>query len=542
MSDNDNTLKSAALGSPMGSSVLSGRLEESARLTRFFGKLVGESLHMQADGIFFALGSDTVTVTLRREKTDLKTISIKPSWFSPIAGWLADRFLVLTDEPRHDAWKINRDSAEYDFSSCIPVGEQIVLCRVKSLKQPGNKNCFALSDFKSVPRSQALERLGLSGSSQFLYDQIVGAESGIVIVAAPDTEQLQRNRAVLLALTGIGYAGDVTDSSIRSDLPRVSKNEPVLLSARADDATDALLKLKEVGIDVRASKVSGAICQGFIRKTCPACARKASVDKKLIALLPPALSPASWGSYLVGRGCESCGQRGQIGAVGVQSLVYVNDELKTVLDESSDQEALLKVAYPAGTRSLLEDGLQKVASGVATLEALLELTKYLSPAYNFVLEEKAARANAHAATSGDENAPLFSSGNAGKRRQKPLLLVVEDDHDQRSILDMVFKASNYDVILATNGKEALEKLKSNIPDLIVTDLMMPEMDGVELVSKLKADSVFKKIPILILTVISDGDKEYALLDLGADDYCEKTVQRKILLKRIENLLKRSKSA
>ena len=68
---------------------------------------------------------------------------------------------------------------------------------------------------------------------------------------------------------------------------------------------------------------------------------------------------------------------------------------------------------------------------------------------------------------------------------------------------------------------------------------MPKMDGSDLVKRLKNDSKLKEIPILVLTVISDVDKEYALLTLGADDYCEKTIQRKILLRRVENLLKRA---
>ena len=76
--------------------------------------------------------------------------------------------------------------------------------------------------------------------------------------------------------------------------------------------------------------------------------------------------------------------------------------------------------------------------------------------------------------------------------------------------------------------------------MIVSDLMMPNMDGAELVGKLKSHPTFRRIPVLILTVISDSDKEYTLLDLGADDYCEKTIQRKILLKRIENLIRRSR--
>lgn len=104
---------------------------------------------------------------------------------------------------------------------------------------------------------------------------------------------------------------------------------------------------------------------------------------------------------------------------------------------------------------------------------------------------------------------------------------------------MVLRTSDYEVLTATDGVEALNVLSQNKqPDLIISDIMMPNMDGVQLVQKLRGDEKYKSLPIMILTVIEDSEKEYELLSLGADEYCEKTVQRKILLKRIENLLKR----
>jgi CheY-like chemotaxis protein len=138
-----------------------------------------------------------------------------------------------------------------------------------------------------------------------------------------------------------------------------------------------------------------------------------------------------------------------------------------------------------------------------------------------------------------QDGPLFSVGRSGKVRSMPLLLVVEDDLDQRQILELVFSSAGYNVTLADNGEEAWKQVESEMPDLIVTDLMMPVMDGVTFLRQLKADSRFKAIPVLVLTVVSDVDKEYELLTAGADDYCEKSVQRKILLRRIENLLRRT---
>ena len=100
-------------------------------------------------------------------------------------------------------------------------------------------------------------------------------------------------------------------------------------------------------------------------------------------------------------------------------------------------------------------------------------------------------------------------------------------------------SDKYKVSSVANGKEAIELLQEEEPDLIITDLMMPKMDGAELVSKIRSDKRYTGLPIMVLTVVSDPAREYELLDLGVDDYCEKTIQRKVLFKRIENLLRRS---
>lgn len=548
MSTEEMSIKSGSAGTATSELTLAQRLEESARLSRFFSKLLGEALHLHADSILFSASKDSMAVTMRQAKSDLKSISIKPSWFNPMCTWLADRFLVVSDEPRSANWVIDREHATYDFVSCVRVSDEIASLLVKTNRTTAGTQTLTLTILNTMPRARALDKLAMSLATRLLFDKLLSSENGIIVLASPDSDQLQKNRAAMLSLTNLNYGGDVAESSIRADIPQLSRAEVILISARADDATDALLKLKEFGVDVRATNVQGALCQGFVRKTCPACARKASVDKKLLAMLPATLSSVSFDGYVVGRGCESCGQRGQLGVIGVQSITCVDDSIRTLLNTGADQENLLKVAYSAGTRSLYEDGLAKVVSGTVTLEALNELTKFLPAAYNSFVgnQQQGRKESGSAATTAatgpvDGDAPLFSLGPTGKQRAKPLVLVVEDDPDQRAILDMVFKASNYEVVLSANGKEALEQLKSNLPDLIISDLMMPQMDGAELVAKLKADTVLRKIPVLILTVVTDGDKEYALLDLGADDYCEKTVQRKILLKRVENLIKRSRA-
>ena len=111
------------------------------------------------------------------------------------------------------------------------------------------------------------------------------------------------------------------------------------------------------------------------------------------------------------------------------------------------------------------------------------------------------------------------------------LLVVEDDADLRAFIVAGLKP-NYEVIEAGNGQEGLEKACEHIPDLIVTDLMMPVMDGFEVLKKIKNDSRLKDVPVIMLTAkgnIWDVDEGFSL---GADDYITKPFQPSELVARI----------
>tara|TARA_B100000768_G_scaffold181992_1_gene208139 strand:+ start:4223 stop:4903 length:681 start_codon:yes stop_codon:yes gene_type:complete len=123
----------------------------------------------------------------------------------------------------------------------------------------------------------------------------------------------------------------------------------------------------------------------------------------------------------------------------------------------------------------------------------------------------------------------------------PKILIVDDDSDIIEILRYNLCLAGYAVKHAINGKEAIKKAKLFVPDIILLDIMMPEMDGI------KACSQIKLIPKLINTIIiflsarSEDFTQIAAFDAGGDDYITKPVKPKILLKKIESVLKRLKS-
>ncbi|WP_298239162.1 response regulator [uncultured Algibacter sp.] len=123
---------------------------------------------------------------------------------------------------------------------------------------------------------------------------------------------------------------------------------------------------------------------------------------------------------------------------------------------------------------------------------------------------------------------------------KPIVLVVEDNLQLRQYIKSILK-DKYKVLLAINGKKGLKKALNKIPDLIISDIMMPEMDGIELCNTLKNDTLTSHVPVILLTAKTGESNELKGLEVGADDFISKPFNSKILVKRVENLINFSKS-
>ncbi len=120
-------------------------------------------------------------------------------------------------------------------------------------------------------------------------------------------------------------------------------------------------------------------------------------------------------------------------------------------------------------------------------------------------------------------------------QEKEIILVVEDSRDVRKYIRGPLEKL-YTVVEAVNGREGIEKAKEIIPDLIISDIMMPEADGYELCSVLKQDVLTSHIPIVLLTAKASEENVIQGLETGADDYITKPFNTKILMARIRNLI------
>src|SRR3989475_10601775 len=133
----------------------------------------------------------------------------------------------------------------------------------------------------------------------------------------------------------------------------------------------------------------------------------------------------------------------------------------------------------------------------------------------------------------------LESADAGSPRlSADLILLVDDEEQIRKLLESSLQRRGYEVAVATDGIEALRQIRTKMPDLIVTDVNMPNMNGFELTRRLRADHRTARVPIVMLSARKQADDILTGYAEGADEYIPKPVEMAVLSAKIEVLIKR----
>lgn len=187
----------------------------------------------------------------------------------------------------------------------------------------------------------------------------------------------------------------------------------------------------------------------------------------------------------------------------------------------------------AYTRTLVES-----FSGEITVESPIAHTKSKKHGTRFTVQLPLRR---HLAPIDSSNRTAeLENPHVSQLNRKPRILIAEDDSDIREFIARELE-NECEIIMAEDGETALKHARSHFPDIIVSDIMMPQMDGKELCRKIKADSVTSHIPFIMLTALKSDAHQIEGLDQGADDYLSKPISIPILRKRIHNQLETLKS-
>ncbi len=303
---------------------------------------------------------------------------------------------------------------------------------------------------------------------------------------------------------------------------------PIMIGHTNDDPVDGLLSVVEWAkksnhLPEVIQKITASVILKSLKKQCGICSKPTAITDEARNRFPDHYKEAVPSSYQFSRGCSSCNFTSYRGVAFIECILPVKDNLKKQLMVSSDHNIVYEEMVNQKGSTLYENSITQMRNGILSVEEVLKVLPPISNSFD-----------------------KFLSKNKGPNRSMqrmvtkdvPTILIIEDDINQREILQMVFKKEGYNVCTAENGQEALEIAAIQDIQVILSDLMMPVMNGLDFLKCCKKDLKLSNIPILMLTATANPDHELTLLDQGADDYCPKNVKKKILLKRVERLLQK----
>ncbi|MBI3406212.1 MAG: Flp pilus assembly complex ATPase component TadA, partial [Acidobacteria bacterium] len=366
----------------------------------------------------------------------------------------------------------------------------------------------------------------------------------------------------------------------------------VLSTLHTNSSLATIARLLDLGVDpfLITSSVSVIIAQRLARRVCSKCKEAYLPSSGLLEKLKMENPDIV---FYRGRGCAACAQTGYAGRLGLYEILRLTPTIKELIHRKATENELRKTAGLAGTRFLLEDAMEKVRLGITTLDEVLRVIQLQEeeivrcpkcssfinmdfsacPYCMYALKNLCASCGQEMkldwkicpycnARSGPATAPEMtqkalpgeaeSSAGDGAPAQKrgpaflpapkkPRVLVVDDDEGIKKVIQKALAQipMEMDILLAGDGVEALKVIEDQAPDLVITDVMMPRMDGIALCKQLREDIRTAFVPIMMLTANADETNRTKGYLVGTDDYVNKPFSVPDLNARVLRLLRRT---
>ncbi len=568
--------------------------EEDAKessVVKLVNQMLLEAIDEEASDVHVEPNENGVSVRYRidgvlRNKLSLPH-SVHPKLISRIKI-ISNLDIAETRKPQDGKARISVDGAEVDLRvSIMPTSY-------------GEKTVIRILDRRKAMIS--FEKLGLRGKNKELLKQCFDFKQGIVLVTGPTgsgksttlyaalnrirsttnniltiedpieymldgINQVQVNekagvtfatalRSFLRQDPDVILVGEIRDRDTASTAIQAAQTGHLVLSTlHTNDTFNAITRLGDMGIKTFkvVDALQGIVAQRLVRRLCDDCKEEVPQDKIDIklrnAMKSLGYSPKTYQS----RGCEKCHFSGYSGRIGVYEILILDDYLKDLFNKGNTLQEIRINARKQGFRNLFEDAVSLIAEGITDYPEILRViqpslqqeapgeSKTRGQTPPEVQQPKQPQKETPQSVPKEETPKKQSDTPPEQENDQKDILVVDDYRLTRMIINKyVNKIDQWKVREAENGKQALEQVKKAPPDVIILDIMMPEMDGYEFLQHLRANEEWQNIPVLILTALNTTENEVKVLDMGADDFITKPIERDILMARLKRIFRQSK--
>ena len=334
-------------------------------------------------------------------------------------------------------------------------------------------------------------------------------------------------RSILRQDPNIILVGEIRDSETASIALEAAQTGHLLLSTlHTNDSVATITRLLDLGIEPFkvASSVIGILAQRLVRRVCPICAVEREPSQEAVEKAGGRGRLPGDARWRAGAGCEACQQSGFKGRLAIHELLEVTEEIRDLIARRSPDHAIRDAARRSGMRGLMEAGIAGAAQGLTTLEEVVRVAP----------RDDAPMTRVSAQRSREESPREASPQAEGKTQAS--VLILEDDQDTQTLLRRILEKAGYETTVAGDGIEALLYLGKKDFDLILSDVNMPNLDGLTLLALNNQKGI--TVPVIFLTAQSGEDCEQKCLELGAVDFIKKPFQKDILLMRVERACRR----
>ncbi len=395
-----------------------------------------------------------------------------------------------------------------------------------------------------------------SGKSSTLYsclNRLNAPEVNIVTVEDPvefdvdGINQVQINpkagitfaeglRSILRQDPDIVMVGEIRDSETATIAGQAAQTgHLVLTTLHTNDAPSAVIRLMDLGVEpfILAESLVVIIAQRLVRRVCRQCRAPNPLSPRILQQLPPGLAGQKDVTFYKGEGCESCRFSGYDGRMGIFEVLTKTPAIQDLIATGAGMSAIKRAALAEGFHSLFLDGLSKALAGETTIEEVFRVAPPTGDESGQIPFQEEEAGNVAAEAESAHGADTVVAVQNIKPRK---ILVVDDDAVMLEMITHVLKSENYLTITATNGLEALKLAAAEVPDLIISDYMMPEMDGLTLLRRLKTELSTRLIPVMILSAREEVENEVAVLEAGAEDFLAKPINARRLAVRVRRAI------